>query len=216
MADVWVKVLTPADSYALLTLDEIKAILNLPLTDTAEDAQLQMWIDQYSDVIATMCNRVFAYEAVEETWRSEQPPFDRSRLFLTRYPVADADITAVESPRGSTLDPAGYEVENASGKLRIEGAWTEPVTVTYSGGYHLPEEAPPALKAAAGLLVQAARMQARMNATSGIRSIVHRESRVQFFDPLQVLGSKGGAAAPLQAATDTVNALLYKYMRFNV
>ena len=66
MADVWVKVLTPADSYALLTLDEIKAILNLPLTDTAEDAQLQMWIDQYSDVIATMCNRVFAYEAVEE------------------------------------------------------------------------------------------------------------------------------------------------------
>ena len=87
--------------------------------------------------------------------------------------------------------------------------------MTYSGGYHLPEEAPPALKAAAGLLVQAARMQARMNATRGIRSIVHRESRVQFFDPLQVLGTKG-AAAPLQAATDTVNALLYKYMRFNV
>ena len=40
-------------------------------------------------------------------------------LFLTHYPVADADIAAVESPRGSVLDPASYEIENASGKLRI-------------------------------------------------------------------------------------------------
>lgn len=214
MADVWVKVLTPADSYALLTLDELKVILNLSPADTAEDVQLQMWIDQYSDVIATMCNRVFGYETVEETWRSESPPFDRTRLFLTRYPVRDDDITLVESPRGSTISLGGWEVENATGKLRINGAWTEPVMVTYSGGYHLPEEAPDALKAAAGLLVQAARMQSRMNATSGIRSIAHRESRVQFFDPLQVLGGKTSSAAPLAAAAETVNALLYKYMRF--
>ena len=216
MADIWVKVITPADSYALVALDELKAMLDIAPTDTSEDAMLQMWIDQYSDVVATMCNRVFAYETVEETWRGDLLPFDTPRLFLTHYPVADADITAVESPRGSILDPASYELETASGKLRIAGAWAEPVTVTYSGGYDLPEEAPPALKAATGLLIQAARMQARMNATSGIRSIVHRESRVQFFDPVQVLGSKGGAAAPLQGATDTVNALLYKYMRFHV
>ena len=175
-----------------------------------------MWIDQYSDVVATICNRVFAYERVEETWRSDLPPLDAPRLFLTHYPVADADIASVESPRGSVLDPASYQIENDSGKLRIEGAWTEPVTVTYSGGYHLPEEAPPALKAAAGLLIQAARLQARMNATSGIRSITHRESRLQFFDPQQVLGGKSGSVAPLQAATETVNALLYKYMRFYV
>ena len=31
MADIWIKVLAPADSYALLTLDELKVILNLPL-----------------------------------------------------------------------------------------------------------------------------------------------------------------------------------------
>jgi hypothetical protein len=216
MADISIKVLQLADSYALLTLDELKTILGLPSTDVTEDVQLQMWIDQYSDVVATMCNRVFAYEKVEETWRGDLPPLDGPRLFLTHYPVADADIASVESPRGSILDPASYELETASGKLRIAGACAEPVTVTYSGGYDLPEEAPPALKAATGLLIQAARMQARMNATSGIRSIVHRESRVQFFDPVQVLGSKGGAAAPLQGATDTVNALLYKYIRFHV
>jgi hypothetical protein len=214
MADVWVKVLTPADSYALLTLDELKPMLNIPLSNTSEDAQLQMWIDQYSDVVATMCHRVFAYETVAETWRSESAPFDRALLFLTRYPVADADITAVESPRGNILDPASYEVENTSGKLRIEGAWTEAVTVTYSGGYHLPAEAPAAIKAATGLLVQAARLQARMGSTGGVRSVAHGETRVQYFDPAQIFGVKTGAAAPLQAASDTVDALLYKYMRF--
>jgi len=216
MADVWVKVLTPANSYALLTLAELKAMFNLSPTDTSEDALLQIWIDQYSDVVATMCNRVFAYETVEETWRAELPPFDRARLFLTRYPVADVDITAVESPRGSMIDPTAYEVENETGKLRIDGdAWTEPVMVTYSGGYHLPDEAPPALKAATGLLIQAARLQMRMGMTSGMRQIAHRESRVTFFDPVQMLG-KAGVAGPLEAATETVNALLYKYMRFYV
>ena len=101
MADIWIKVLVPADSYALLTLEELKVILNVPLTDTSEDLQLNIWIEQYSDVIATMCNRVFGYETVEETWRGDLPPFDAPRLFLTHYPVADADIASVESPRGS-------------------------------------------------------------------------------------------------------------------
>jgi hypothetical protein len=213
MADIWVKVLTPADSYALLTLQELKTMLGLSLTDTTEDAQLQMWIDQYSDVIATMCNRVFAYEEVQETWRGDSMPFDCPRLFLTHYPVADADVETVESPRGSVIDPSTYEVENECGKMRIEGAWSEPVTVTYWGGYALPDEAPEALKTACGLLIQAARIQMRRNATSGIRSIAHRESRVQFFDVAQLTGKGAG---PLDAAGDTVSSLLTAYMRYYV
>jgi hypothetical protein len=215
MVDVWVKVLQPADSYALLTLDELKAILKIPPTNTSEDAQLQVYIDQYSDVIATMCQRVFAYETVAETWRGDLPPFDAPRLFLTHYPIVDADIVSVESPRGTVLDPASYEVENASGKLRIEGAWSEPITVTYSGGYQLPDAAPPAIKAAAGLLIQAARLQARMAATNGVRSVMHDNTRVQYFDPVQIFG-KDGLAGPLQTATNTVNALLNAYTRFYV
>jgi hypothetical protein len=214
MADIWVKVLTPAESYALVTLDEVKDMLGLSETDTSEDEQINMWIDQYSDVVATMCNRVFAYEEVQETWRGDSMPFDSPRLFLTHYPVKDTDITSVESPRGSVIDPSLYEIENGSGKLRIEGAWSEPVTVTYSGGYLLPDEAPEALKTAVGLLIQAARIQMRLNATSGIKSISHRESRVMFFDVQQMTGVKG--SGPLASAADTVNALLYKYMRFYV
>lgn len=214
MADIWVKVLTAAESYDLVSLDELKSMLNLSAADTSEDDQLNMWIDQYSDMVATMCNRVFAYEEVEETWRGDSMPFDCPRLFLTHYPVIDTDITSVESPRGSIIDPSVWEVENKSGKLRIDGAWAEPVTVTYSGGYVLPDDAPDALKAAVGLLIQAARLQARLSLTSGVRSISHRESRVQFFDLQQMSGLKG--AGPLADAAQAANNLLYKYMRFNV
>lgn len=213
MADIWVKVITPAESYDLLTLDELKLILNIPASDTSEDEQLKQWIEHYSDIVATMCNRVFAKETVEETWRGDTMPFDSPRLFLTHYPVADDDIEAVESPRGSSIDPAAYEIENRSGKMRIEGAWSEPVTVTYTGGYDLPDEAPPALKQATGLLIQGARAQRTAAAVSGIKSITHRESRVQFMDPNAALNKTGGA---LGEAAETVNALLYKYMRFYV
>jgi hypothetical protein len=215
MADIWVKVLTPADSYALVTLDEVKVILGLPPANTSEDTQLQMWIDQYSDVIATMCQRVFAYEQVAETWRGDGTSFDSPRLFLSHYPVADADVVSVESPRGNVLDPASYELEPQSGKMRIDGAWTDPVTVTYSGGYLLPDAAPPALKAATMLLIQAARMQQRLNATGGVRLVRHGDTMVQYYDPLQVLG-KAAPTAPLQAATDTVTGLLSAYMRIFV
>jgi hypothetical protein len=63
------------------------------------------------------------------------------------------------------------------------------------------------------MLIQAARGQARM--TSGLRSVMHGDTRVQYFDPVQMFG-KAGLAAPLQTATDTVDDLLYKYMRIYV
>ena len=213
MADIWVKVLEPAESYDLLTLEEAKTILGISESDTSEDEQLKLWIAHYSDVVATMCNRVFAKEKVAETWRGDTMPFDCPRLFLTHYPVADDDIESVESPRNSLVDPANYEIENRSGKLRINGVWSEPVTVIYTGGYVLPDEAPPALKQATGLLIQGARQEMTSSAMSGIKSITHRESRVQFMDPAS--SSKGGGGALAQAG-ETVNALLYKYMRFYV
>ena len=148
MADIWVKVLEPADSYALLTLDELKAILGLSATDTSEDEQLNMWIDQYSDVVATMCNRVFAKEKVAETWRGDTMPFDCPRLFLTHYPVADADIESVESPRGSAHRSVALRdrkrIRQAAHRRRmVRAGHRRPIR----GGYELPDEAPAALKA---------------------------------------------------------------------
>jgi hypothetical protein len=214
MADTTVKVITPAASYALLTLDELKAAYRIDPADTTRDAQLQMLIDQYSDVVATMCNRVFAKETVEERWRGDAPPYENYRIFLSRWPVDDDDIESVNAPDGTLIDPANYEIESASGKLTLLGSWSEPIVVTYTGGYELPDEAPPALKQAAQLLIQAAGATLARGLTTGVRSISHKESRVQYFDPLG--GTGKSAHTPLSMAGDTVQALLYHYMRFQV
>jgi hypothetical protein len=218
MADITVKVLTEAKTIDLVTLTELKTMLGLSLTDTTEDAQLSMWITQYSDVIATLCNRVFAKETVEETWRGDSPPYDsqNGRVFLTHYPVADADITSISAPDGTLIDNTGYELENRTGKLQFFTTWSEPIRITYTGGYDLPDEAPPALKQALVLLVSAARLYMLRQLTSGIRSISHRESRVQFFDINAAMAKLAGGAGPLGTASQAVNSLLYKYMRFYV
>ena len=180
MADVTVKVLEPAASYALLTVDELKVALGIAPADTSQDALLQLMIDQYSDVIATMCKRVFAKEKVTETWRGDPPPYERNRIYLTHYPVADADIETVSSPDGTVIDAANYEIENATGKLSLAGSSAANIVVTYTGGYDTPTETPPALKAATQLMIQGARAQAARDNT-GIRAVQHGESRVEYF-----------------------------------
>jgi hypothetical protein len=217
MADISIKVITPATSYDLCTLDEIKTMLGIALTDTSEDVLLQLWITQYSDMIATVCKRVFAYETVEETWRGDSLPFDtdNGRVFLTHYPVADADIQSVTGPDGTDIS-TGYELENKSGKLQFFNiSWGEPIRITYSGGYQLPDEAPPALKQALGLLVQYARIWQSRALASGVRSISHRESRVQFYDFFASMAKLGGPG-PIGWAHAMVEPLLVSYMRFYV
>ena len=217
MADITVKVIEAADSYDLMSLDELKLMIGIPATDTSEDEILKQWITHYSDVIATMCNRVFAKEKVAETWRGDLPPYDtqNGRVYLTHYPVADDDIESVTAPDGSSIDPTAWEIENRSGKLQFFNTdWSEPIRITYTGGYDLPDECPPALKQALTLLISSARVSMKREITSGIRSISHRELRVQFFDAAASAAKAGGN--PLAAAGDTVNALLYHYMRFYV
>jgi hypothetical protein len=214
MADRTIKVLTPADSYALLTLDELKAAFAIPVTDTSQDAALQALIDGYSDVVATMCNRVFAKEKVEETWRGDPPPYENYRVFLARWPVDPADIETLMSG-DALVDPANYEVETASGKLSLAGAWNEPLVVTYTGGYDLPEETPPALKQAMQLLIQTARAQQLRGFATGVRSISHKDARVMYFDP-NATANKAGTAKGPSIGGDTISALLSSYMRYEV
>jgi hypothetical protein len=217
MADISIKVITPATSYDLCTLDEIKVMLGIALTDTSEDALLQVWITQYSDMIATMCHRVFAYEEVTETWRGDTLPFDtdNGRIFLTHYPVADGDIQSVTGPDGTDIS-GGYELENKSGKIQFFNiSWSEPIRITYSGGYVLPDDAPPALKQALGLLVQYARIWQTRALATGVRSISHRESRIQFYDFLAQQAKLGGPG-PIGWANAMVAPLLSAYTRYYV
>ena len=207
MTDITLHVITPATTVAFLTLDEAKLLLGIALTDTTEDALVQMLIDNSSATIMRVCNRVFAKETLSESWRD----LGGRRLFLTHWPVNAADITSVVA-NGTTLDPAtDYELEELSGKVSNFNGWDEPVVVTYTGGYLLPDDAPLPLKQATLILVREEKINVMRSSMQGVRSISHKDSRVMFFDitkPPAQTGIHLGTGSP------TVDALLTHYMRF--
>ena len=124
MADVTVKILEPADNFDLITLEELKTLLGLPITaDATSDPQLELLITINSAVIAELTNRVFAKEKVQETWRC----LGSRRVYLTHYPVKETDIESVTTNGTDRLD---WELEEGSGKLSIFTDRQEPIIVT--------------------------------------------------------------------------------------
>jgi hypothetical protein len=216
MADRTIKLLVPATEFDLLTLDEAKLLLGMSLTDPSHDQLLTMWISMYSATVSEICNRTFAKETVTETWRETA----HGRLFLSHWPVADADIVDV-SNGNIGLFPEEYELENESGKLSfianpggdVSTPWTAPAVVTYTGGYVLPDEAPWPLKQATALLIQDARIRLQQAQVAGIRQIMHKHARVVFFDPNAILIKTAGQKSPAMQAAEVI---LRQYMRFEI
>lgn len=213
--DSIIKVITPATSIDFMTLEEIKDALGISSTDTSQDEELAKQITMMSDIIAVQCNRSnldghsFAKEKVQETWRD----LDSRRVYLSHWPVKEDDIELVECPRGSTSQVIGdWELEEQSGKLSLFAGQSEPISVTYTGGYLLPDECPPALKASCEILIRSWRIWNQRQLTSGIRSISHKDARVMFFDPNVLMKQQG--STPLATAGQTVKDMLYHYMRF--
>jgi uncharacterized phiE125 gp8 family phage protein len=222
MADITIKVLTPAASTDLLTLDEAKMWLGINSADTSQDELLQLMITTYSEEIAERLNRhptvTIGYEEVNETWRDTQ----NGRLFLSHWPVKAADILSVSI--GSGADPVlvdvGYELEEASGKLSnisiggaMSASWNHPVVVHYWGGYNLPDETPKPLKHAVIMLIREEKIRMMQAQTAGIRQVSHKEARVSFFDPNAILLRSVGAKSPTLQA---IESILTHYMRFPV
>jgi hypothetical protein len=201
---VTVKVLDPADDIDFLSLREAKALLGLPATGTPEaDAQLRFQIASASATIARLCNRMFAKTRVQETWRGNT----HQDIYLRLWPVEDDDV---ETINGAPFDPAVHELENQTGKIRVGGIG-DPVRITYSGGYDLPDEAPDDLKHACLLLVRQSRTEAVRESVEGIRMIAHKESRVIFFDPnASTAKTAGGQQSGLPLGVDD---LLSHYIR---
>ena len=213
------KILVPGTDFALVSVADVKTALRL----TADDAQLELLIDWASDDIATLCNRVFAKETVEEQF------FDMANmsdlLFLSHAPMArvgtppndDYDEVVFE---GSTqlVRNVDYDFEPASSKFfRKNGtAWAEPVTITYTGGYDLPEESPMALRQAVMLLTREM-YYASIRGDSTIRSVSHKDARVMYFDPnllaAKSLGAAGGGGSPAHRA---IHDLLTHFTRYAI
>lgn len=204
MVDVTVKILEPANDFGLMSVQEAKLALGIPSGDTSSDQQISWLIETQSSVISVMCNRVFAKERVQETWRENAS----RRIYLTHWPVKEADIESVTSGGYYLFD---YELEEQSGKLSVFSNAVGPVVVTYVGGYSLPDEAPLALKQCCSLLVTTTKTEQAAAQLTGIRMISHKESRVMFHSGTgSQAGGNGGASTQTK---ETVQALLYHFVR---
>jgi hypothetical protein len=216
MADRTIEILDEATEFDLLTLEEAKIRLGMSTTDTSQDELLTSWISDFSQVVASLCNRIFAKQRVTETWRET---YD-GRLFLSQWPVKQNDIELV-TDAGVELTTAQYELEGKSGKLSCianpggaaSSPWLTPAVVTYTGGYVLPDEAPLPLKRATVLLIRDEKIRLQQAQVAGIRQIMHKHSRVAFFDPNAVLIKTAGQKS---VALQAVDALLRPYIRIEV
>jgi hypothetical protein len=210
MADVRVKVLEPAEHASFLSVREAKLLLGLPANggDPIADETLELQIAIASAQIMRLCNRMMAKQKVVETWRD----FAATKLFLCHFPVEEDEIEEVTIGGRGTLAPDDYELEEESGTLWGFGGFAEPVTITYWGGYKLPDEAPLDLKQATLLMLSQARSQATRESIEGIRMIAHKDSRVLFFDPNQQ-AKTAGAGAAARSGIPAVDALLDHYTR---
>ena len=206
-----IEVIVPAASIDLMSLDELKIALNI--TSTVSDPLLAGIITRVSAEIAAYCNnRVFGYETVIETF-TELSGDNANRLFLARYPVASADITSITSAGNPVAWPDGLLLDSLWGKITLpSGAYVEQTVIAYSGGYILPDEAPPALKQAAVMLMREA-YYATVRGDATVRMIGHKESRIIYFDPNLLARSAGGTTGgtPAQRA---VHDLLSHFTRY--
>jgi hypothetical protein len=169
----------------LISLDDLK--LALGITGSADDAALQAQITFQSRIIAEYCDRRFGRAEAVEIFtfdRAEDMPA-RQALTLSLYPVVEVIELA------GTTD--GYEFDPVTGRLWTEGCWAGVVSVTYSGGYDLPEEAPARLQKAVIEAVNETRTTGARD--PGVREVQHGDTRVSYFTPALSTASAGYLSA---------------------
>ncbi len=150
-------VTTAANTYNLTTLATVKA--ELGITDQTQDANIAIWIQHASGVVASYCNRVFGQETVVETFRLHGGcGITPERLVLRRLPVSS--VTSVVED-GDTLTSDDYELDSEKGwLLRLDGSdnpsfWSRSkIVITYVAGYALLDSLPFAIEQACIELVK--------------------------------------------------------------
>ena len=208
----------PAGAYDLVTLAEMKMKLLIDPSNTTFDGLLTELITNMSETIATMCNRVFIKEDVEETfYQLNDGNGTTQRLYLSRWPVKLSDITAITLngadilPNNISNTTAGqWVLEETTGTIYQSsdfGAWYGCVDVDYAGGYD-PSEIPGTLKFCVEALIRESYMSwIRNPALFGVRLISHKESHIGYYGP-NMFPTIG-----LPQTWTTINNLLAKYIR---
>jgi hypothetical protein len=130
-------IVTPrTDGGLLVTLDELKAELNI--SSTEDDDYLTALLLRVSQALEQHCGRTFAVETVSEQFRSDGRCWPEA-IALRRFPVTAIQSLSVD---GLALDDVyDYEVDGEEGRLhRLDDdrriGWSgEKIVAVYSAGY---------------------------------------------------------------------------------
>ena len=114
------RVIVPADSYALVTVDQAKEALGISLDDMTQDAAVQAQIEQVSAAVARYCDREFVIQTYRDQLRAVCSWLRYGEPLPTmQKPIAEAEgvalITVTEN--GAELDTTAFEVDAERGLL---------------------------------------------------------------------------------------------------
>ena len=179
----------------LIGLDDLK--LALGITDASQDATLSAMITFQSRIIAEYCDRRFGRAEALETFTFDPGETMRVRqaLTLSLYPVDE--LVEVSGVNGTPADlPA---LDPASGRIWLANwatlPWPGSISVTYSGGYELPEQSPARLQKA---VIEAVREGLTSGARDpSIREVQHGDTRIAYFTSTTSSASSGYLSAPV-------------------
>lgn len=138
-----------AMSHALVDAATVFAELGIASPTADQTTQMETVIGQVSGLIDRYLDRVLAEEDVTDHFRAARG----DTLRLSRWPVAEV-LEVIEG--GAALTPDGWELDEATGQLwRLvngdRGCWSSSgtTTVSYTGGYILPDDLPADIQRAA-------------------------------------------------------------------
>jgi uncharacterized phiE125 gp8 family phage protein len=143
------RVVVPATSLALITLDQAKAALGIDAADTSQDAALAQLIAAVSTAIDNWCGRIFVRQTYRDQLRNVCNWLGTGEPINTRqWPIpldVDEEPVLVITEDGTALDPAAWEADTDTGEIwRLDpsganggpSAWSgSTVVLDYDGGY---------------------------------------------------------------------------------
>jgi hypothetical protein len=138
------RVVTPAASTALVTLDAAKAALGIDAADTSQDAVLTAQIEATSMAICNWCDRIFVVQTYRDQLRGAYGSYGEP-LVTRQYPIVVDDggvpLVAVAED-GGAVDAAMLEVFPEQGAVyRLDAtalpmAWGSAlIVVDYTAGF---------------------------------------------------------------------------------
>lgn len=132
----------PLNSNALVTLNDAKTYLSIPLADPAFDARVEQLINSASQLIEDHCDRQFRFQ----TYTTRRDGRRADRLTLEQWPVSEVvnlwDDPSWEFSSQSLVDPTEYNIEEETIIVLKAGRKffraNQNIQVEYKAGYRLP------------------------------------------------------------------------------